>query len=121
MEDELIEKTYALKESLDHDERLLLLKEKEREMEENEEVMLLSYYFQRAQDEYNDALRHFKEESEEVKKAQKILFEKKKALDEHPLVQAYLKAYKDVREVYEEIQQTLFEPFHTAYQCKEKK
>ena len=89
MEDELIEKTYALKESLDHDERLLLLKEKEKEMEENEEVMLLSYYFQRAQDEYNDALRHYKEESEEVKKAQKTLFEKKKALDEHPLVQAY--------------------------------
>ena len=80
-----------------------------------------AYYFQRAQDEYNDALRHYKEESEEVKKAQKTLFEKKKALDEHPLVQAYLKAYKAVREVYEEIQQTLFEPFHTAYQCKEKK
>lgn len=121
MDDELIKKTYQLKESIESDARVLLLKEKEKAMEENEEVMLLSYYFSRAQDEYNDALRHYKEESEEVKEAQRKLFLAKKALDEHPYVQDYVKAYQSVRTMYEELQQALFEPFHTTYLCKEKK
>lgn len=114
-------KIYALKDSLDKDPRVLLLLEKEKAMEEDEEVMVLSYRFSRAQDDYNDALRHYASDSEEVKSMQKNLYIAKKNLDMHPKVEAYLQAYKVVRELYAQMQEALFAPFQNEWICQEKK
>ena len=45
---------------------------------------------------------------EEVKKAQHNLHIKKEALDNHPLVRDYLKAYSEVRDLYFELNDILF-------------
>lgn len=120
MDEELIKQAYALKELLDSDERVLKLNEAEKEMENSEGVMRLSYAYSVAQDEYNDALRHFKIESNEARELQKKLYEAKKSLDEHPLVQNYLKRYQDVRLMYNKIQNELFKPFN-RHVCNEEK
>ena len=97
-----------LKELINKDERFLRLNEVEKELENNEEVMSLAYLKDRANDEYNDALRLFKEDSEEVRKARLKLKEAKEKLDTHPLTQKYLEAYKNVRDLLLEVNDILF-------------
>jgi len=99
---------YSLKELLDNDERVILLDDLEKKMNENEEVMALAYQKDLAVNDYSDALNHFSSDSEEVKKAQRNLFIKKEALDNHPLVRDYLKAYSEVRDLYYQINEILF-------------
>ena len=99
---------YSLKELLDNDERVILLDDLEKKMNENEEVMALAYQKDLAVNDYSDALNHFSSDSEEVKKAQHNLFIKKEALDNHPLVSDYLKAYSEVRDLYYQINEILF-------------
>ena len=93
---------------LSNDERIILLDSLEKKLNENEEVMALAYQKDIAATNYSDVLNHFSESSEEVKKAQKELFEKKKALDNHPLVREYLAAYAKVRDLYFELNDILF-------------
>lgn len=121
MDETILRKTYTLQHAIENDERVQRLVQKEKEMEEDEEVMVLSYHFSLAQNDYNDALRHFSEESEEVRKAQRVLFEKKKQLDEHPKVRAYLLAFQEVRHMYDQMQMDLFDPFIKHDSCHEKK
>ena len=121
MNELLLSKIYDLKEALDNDPRIILLKEKETIMENNDEVMMLSYYYSRAQDVYCDALKYYVEGSEELKEYQRKLFIAKEKLDSHPLVQDYLKAYQEVRLMYENIESTLITPFKSKITCKEKK
>ena len=99
---------YSLKELLDNDERVILLDDLEKKMNENEEVMALAYQKDLAVNDYSDALNHFSSDSEEVKKAQRNLFIKKEALDNHLLVRDYLKAYREVRDLYYQINEILF-------------
>lgn len=99
---------YSLKELLDNDERVILLDVLEKKMNENEEVMALAYQKDLAVNEYSGALNHFSSDSEEVKKAQHNLFVKKEALDNNPLVRDYLKAYSEVRDLYYQINEILF-------------
>ncbi|HHT66974.1 MAG TPA: YlbF family regulator [Erysipelotrichaceae bacterium] len=97
-----------LKQLLDADERLILLNELEEKMRDNQEVMELAYYKDLAISRYSDLLNHFSSEDKITKKAHRELFLKKKALDEHPLVREYLKAYSQVRDLYLEISTILF-------------
>lgn len=97
-----------LKQLLNADERLIFLNQLEKEMNANQEVMLLAYQKDMAISEYSDLLNHFSLEEEIVKKAQHQLYEKKKALDEHPLVRRYLLVYSQVRDLYLEISDILF-------------
>ena len=97
-----------LNELLVNDERIIFLNKLEKEMNENEEVMALAYQKDLAVSNYNDALNHFSNDSEEVKKAQHELHLKKEALDNHPLVREYLSAYSKVRDLYLEINEILF-------------
>lgn len=107
--DEIISKlTYQLKENLIRDERMILLDKLEKEMNECDEVMALAYQKDMALDKYNDMLRLFKDDSEEVITSRRELSDAKKKLEEHPLVRKYLKAYQDVRLLYEHINDTLF-------------
>ena len=111
MQDKMLEKIYSLKDAIENDERILDLQNKEKIMEENEEVMVLSYRYSCAQNDYNDALKHYGEGSEELKVYQKKLFIATENLDSHPLVKDYLKAYQEVRLMYEEIEKNLIKPF----------
>lgn len=121
MDEVILKKTEALHQALEKDERVKYLLQKEKEMEQDEEVMVLSYHFSLAQNDYNDALRHFDEGHEEVKKAQRKLYEKKQKLDSHPKVQAYLSAFQEVRRMYDQMQMDLFDPFTHSSRCYEKK
>ena len=97
-----------LKDLLDNDERLIRLNKLENELNNNEEVVALSYQKDLAVSAYSDALNHFANDSEEIKKYQHELFLKKEALDNHPLVKSYLKAYSEVRDLYFQINEILF-------------
>ena len=97
-----------LKDLLDNDERIIRLNKLENELNNNEEVMALSYQKDIAVSSYSDALNHFANNSEEMKKYQHDLFLKKEALDNHPLVKSYLKAYSEVRDLYFQINEILF-------------
>ena len=97
-----------LKDLLDNDERLIRLNKLENELNNNEEVMALSYQKDLAVSAYSDALNHFANDSKEIKQYQHELFLKKEALDNHPLVKSYLKAYSEVRDLYFQINEILF-------------
>ena len=97
-----------LKEMLDNDERIILLNKLEKELNNNEEVMALSYQKDVAVSSYSDALNHYAKDSEKMKKYQREMYLKKEALDNHPLVRSYLKAYGEVRDLMFQINEILF-------------
>ncbi len=88
-QDDLENKIEAIAHEIKNMDERKKLEELSTKMENDPEVIKLSLIFQNAQENYNFALKHFKEDSEEVKKAQKSLYEAKKNLDEHPLVKEY--------------------------------
>ena len=100
---------YELRDLLADDERVKRLNALETKMNNDKEVITLAYQKDVAISNYSDALNHFAEDSSEVKKAQKELYEKKLALDTHPLVREYLDVYKEVRDLYIEMNALLFD------------
>lgn len=98
----------SLKDLLEVDPRILKLNELEKKLNQDESVMALAQQKEEAVSRYSDALNHFAPDSLEVKKFQKDLYLKKEALDNHPLVREYLKAYSEVRDLYLEINDILF-------------
>ena len=108
MNEKILQLSESLKKALDNDERISLLNESEKRMNESEEVMSLAYQKDRALDDYNEMLKYFSDDSEEVKSARKELAEAKKTLEEHELVRDYLKKYQQVRMLFERINNTLF-------------
>ena len=121
MDELTINKAYELKKTLEKDERYLLLIQAEKEMEDDEEVCLLSYKKDLANARYNDILRHFSSDSKEAKAAQKELFEAKKELESHPKVIAYLKAYSTYRMLLEEVNNILFKDLNSDLCPKKEK
>ncbi len=107
----LYSKVLDLKASIEKDERIIALNKIEKEMEECDEVMELSYRKDMACMAFNDALKHFPKDSKEVREAQHALYEAKLNLDSHPLIEKYNKAYKDVKKIYALVNKALFEPF----------
>ena len=108
MDEKIYSLAFELKELLSHDERITLLDSLEKKLNENEEVMALAYQKDLAINNLSDAINHFGENSKEAKNAQHELFLKKEALDNHPLVRQYLKAYQEVRELYFNLNDILF-------------
>jgi len=111
MTNTLLGKLEQLKELIKNDSRLVNLNIIEEELSNNEEVMLLSYKKDMASVEFSDALKHFGENSPEVKKAQKHLYDSKLSLDIHPLVKKYNEAYAEVRKLYSYINKEIFGDF----------
>ena len=109
-----------LKKSLSNDPRVIRLNELEKKMNDDEEVMALAYKKDMAAVNYSDILNHFKDDSKEATEALKVLHQAKLDLDNHPLVQEYLKAYKEVRELYEQINEILFANFSANLCPKDK-
>ena len=99
---------YELKELLANDERIKKLNSLEEKMNNDNEVISLAYQKDMACLKYSDALNHYANNSPEIKKYQHELFVKKEALDNHPLVKEYLKAYSEVRDLYFQINEILF-------------
>lgn len=108
MDNILLEKLLSLKKELENDSRVLLLEELEQKMNADKEVMLLAYKKDMASVEFDDALKHFGENSHEAKQALKKLHEAKYYLDSHPVVKEYNNAYKEVRLLYEHVSKELF-------------
>ena len=109
MDENIYSLTIKLKDSLNNHPSIILLNEIEKEMENNEEVMRLSFLKDQANDKYNDMVKYFSENSKEASNALKELHQAKLNLDNHPLVKKYLKAYQDVRLLYQEINSLLFD------------
>ena len=109
MAKDIYEIAYELKELLMQDERIKRLNILEEKMNKDDEVIALAYQKDLAISNYSDTLNHFKEDSKEAKAAQKELYEKKLALDTHPLVREYLDAYKEVRDLYIQMNALLFD------------
>ena len=120
MEKDLYQEVELLKQSLQEDPRIIRLNELEKKMNENEEVMALAYKKDMAAVNYSDTLNHHSEDSEEAKKAMSELHKAKLDLDNHPLVREYLNAYKEVRELYAEINEILFSDLNADLCPKEK-
>ena len=108
MDEDILKLTYQLKTALIHDERIIHLNDVENRMNNNEEVMALSYKKDMALEKYNEMNKYFKDDSEEVVKARRLLSEAKKELESHPLVREYLLAFQQVRLLYESINDNLF-------------
>lgn len=108
---------FALADCIEKEPLVLALKKAENDLENDPEIAVLAYAFDLVQTRYNDCLKIYPETSLEAQKSQKDLYLKKKALDEHPLTQAYLHCYSKVRVMYEEMQSALFAPFN-EHQCE---
>lgn len=108
MNERLFYLTNEVKKCLNEDNRIISLNIIEKEMNDNEEVMALAYQKDMALDEYNQILKIYSDNSEEANKARHNLYLKKKELESHPLVKKYLKAYQEVRILYELINEKLF-------------
>lgn len=111
MSNELIELLHNLKSELENDPRVLKLADLDKKLNENEEVMKLAYKKDMASVTFDDALKHFGENSKEAKEALKKLHDAKYNLDIHPLVKEYQSAYKEVRLLYEHVSKELFGEF----------
>ncbi len=111
MEENIIDLAYDLKDTIKNSNLNKELEEAESKMEENEEVMALSYRYSVAQTEYSDVLKIYKMDSLEAKKAQHKLYMAKKELEEHPIVRIYLEKYAEVRKCYDEIDAKIFNKF----------
>ena len=119
MAKDIYETAYELRDLLSQDERIKRLNNLEEKMNNNNDVIALAYQKDLAVSNYSDALNHFSEDSEEVKKAQRELYEKKLALDTHPLVRQYLDAYKEVRDLYIQMNALLFDGLNLKLkECK---
>ena len=112
-----IKLSYELKELLEQDPRFILLGEKEKEMENNEEVMALTYNKDLKETYLSDALKHYPKDSPEVKHAHVELFRASEKLDSHPVVKEYLKAYKEVESVLKQINEILFSDLKKNENC----
>ena len=108
MSKDIYQLAYELKELLANDERIIALNQKEKEMNDNREVMSLAYQKDMACVAYSDALNHFGENEPTTKAAQKDLYQKKLNLDSHPVVKDYMESYRKVRDLYAEINEILF-------------
>lgn len=111
MDEKLYELTSELKKMMLNDQRFILLNKLETEISNNEEIMALSYKKDVAATTYSDLLKIYKEDAKEVESARKALYEAKLALDSHPLIVEYNKAYKEVRKVLDNINNIIFTDF----------
>ena len=108
---ELITLARELKETLEQDQRVVLLNQLDQLLNQNQTLLTLSETYQRAQANYQSMWESFGDESSHLLRARAELHQVKIQVDSHPLVRDYLKSYGQVREIYQMIQQKIFTPF----------
>lgn len=104
---EILGLVFELKESIVNGDLYISLKEKEKNMINDEDCFKLLNLYQSVQEEYNNAKR-FENYGGKVAEAQKKLGEIKKKVHENPLVIEYNAAYKKLIRELDEIQSILF-------------
>ena len=112
MNQSLLEKVTALKQEINNSPEVQELNRLNSLLENDEEVMKLCYRKDCAVTNYEDALKHFGENSDEAIKAQKELHQAKLALDSNELVKKYNEQFKIVRKIYDKINEEIFNPFN---------
>ena len=112
MNEKLAEKALELKEKINSLPEVVELERLNKLLEENEEVMRLCYRKDAAVTKYEDAVKYFGLESDEARDAQKALYQAKLELDKNELVKAYNEQYKKVRQIYDKINEEIFNPFN---------
>ena len=112
MNSSLLEKITKLKEEIDNSPEVKELNRLNELLENNDEVMRLCYKKDIAVANYEDALKHFGDNSPEAKNAQKELHQAKLALDSNDLVKQYNEQYKIVKKIYDKINEEIFNPFN---------
>ncbi|HPS19207.1 MAG TPA: YlbF family regulator [Bacilli bacterium] len=109
MKNEIYSQTYALKEALSADPRIILLNETEKRMNDDSLVMALAYKKDVASSRYSEMLSiYHSEDAEEVKKARNELVKAKSQLYDNSIVKEYLNAYQIVRLMYQNINEKIF-------------
>lgn len=112
MDQKLLSELEVLKREINDSEEVKKLQVLNDELNKNEEVMKLAYQKDVKSTKYDDAIRHFGENSKEAEQAQKELYQAKLALDSHELVKRYNEQFKIVRKMYDKINEELFHPFN---------
>lgn len=109
MNESIYQITLKLKEQIKSNKIYLDLIESEKEMENNDEVIKLAILKDQANDKYNDFVKYFKDDSNEVKQARKELYLAKEKFESHPLVKKYLENYQKLRLMLNEINDIIFD------------
>lgn len=112
MNQKLYDKVSLLKNEIENSPEVKELNRLNSLLDNDEEVMKLCYRKDCAVTDYEDALKHFGENSDEAIKAQKALHQTKLALDNNELVKQYNEQYKIVRKIYDKINEEIFNPFN---------
>lgn len=112
MNQNLLEKVINLKEEINNSPEVKELNRLNSLLENDEEVMKLCYRKDCAVTKYEDALKHFGENSDEAIQAQKELHQAKLELDSNELVKKYNEQFKIVRKIYDKINEEIFNPFN---------
>ena len=112
MNQSLLEKASKLKEEIDSLPEVQELERLNKLLNDDEDVMRLCYKKDMCVTKYEDALRHFGDNSDETLRVQKALHQAKLELDENPLVKQYNEQYKKVRKIYDRINEEIFNPFN---------
>lgn len=112
MNQNLLEKASEIKQEIESLPEVIELKRLDKLLNENEEVMKLCYRKDVAATKFEDAVRYFGKESDEAAQAQKVLYQAKLELDKNELVKAYNEQYKEVRKIYDKINEEIFNPFN---------
>lgn len=112
MNQNLLEKVTNLKEEINNSPEVKELNRLNSLIENDEEVMKLCYRKDCAVTKYEDALKHFGENSDEAIQAQKELHQAKLELDSNELVKKYNEQFKIVRKIYDKINEEIFNPFN---------
>ena len=87
------------------------LKELDKSIENNDEVISLAYKKDMASMKYNDLLKIYDENNELVIEAKKELSNAKYNLDMHPLVKEYNSTYLEVKKILFEINKIIFSDY----------
>ena len=108
---EIIALAQALKETVEADERVRHLNTLDQQLNQHQTLLALSETYQRAQANYQAMWESYGDDSPHVLRARAELHQVKLQVDSHPLVRDYLKAYGQVRVLYQLIQEKIFAPF----------
>ena len=112
MNQNLLEKASKIKQEIESLPEIIELKRLDKLLNENEDVMKLCYRKDVAGTKYEDAVKYFGKDSDEAIEAQKALYQAKLELDQNELVKAYNKQYKEVRKIYDKINEEIFNSFN---------
>lgn len=115
---ETLNEVKLLKESLDDDPRIKNLKEKELVMMNSSKAKELSNKMKLASSRYDDDLNRYGFDSPYVVPSRKELHNVKLELDTLDEVKEYMEAYKEVRELYNKIDEIIFSPYKDKRKCK---